>query len=124
MKAGTITSIINMGTNMDLLGSDNRLSPTWRGGLIDPPDSNWGESQATADILVLRRSNQALESINFAGEVACYAALLLLTLSSLSFLVSTNFENAVFSDGTSLTCVIDGRTGNIYNPHTTQRKLN
>jgi hypothetical protein len=82
---------------------------------VESQCSSWGQGAKVEDIRALRRYNWILRGLVFAGEMYVFTALTLVILIVGWFLYSGNFENAIFTDGTSLSCILDGATGEIVN---------
>lgn len=82
---------------------------------VESQTTSWGRAAKIEDIRALRRYNSILRGCAFAGEMLVYAMLVITILVAGWFLFNGNFENAVFTDGTSLTCFMDGATGEITN---------
>lgn len=73
----------------------------------------WGRPPEHRDIRALRRYNRVLHRLSIAGECLAGALTALVVGIFIAFLFTGNFENIIFTDGTSLTCVFDGNTGEI-----------
>lgn len=82
---------------------------------VESNGSSWGQGAEIEDIRALRRYNWILRALAFAGEMYVLTVLALVILIVGWFLYSGNFENAIFNDGTSLSCILDGATGEIIN---------
>lgn len=82
---------------------------------VESQGSSWGQGAEIEDIRALRRYNWILRGLVFAGEMYVLTVLVLVILIVGWFLYSGNFENTIFSDGTSLSCILDGATGEIIN---------
>lgn len=78
----------------------------------EQPITSWGNQCTELDVRALRRYQRILSNIALAGEVIVFTLIFGLGLS-LVWLFQTNFENAIFWDGTETTCVLDGKTGEI-----------
>ncbi len=77
--------------------------------------SSWGKPQANYGILAERRWNQILGKLVSFTEWFVIALILLEVALILGLVFGVNFENIIFWDGTSLTCMMDGATGEIKN---------
>ncbi len=77
--------------------------------------TSWGKPPEHRDVRALRRYNAMLRKLAQAGEIAVYLLAVSVIGVFLWFLFTGNFENAIFTDGTSLTCILDGNTGEIVN---------
>lgn len=75
--------------------------------------SSWGKPSERLDVRALRRYNVALNSLVRVGEFLVYALSFAVVAAFLWFMFYGNFENAIFTDGTSLTCIFDGTSGEI-----------
>lgn len=75
--------------------------------------SSWGKPSDHLDVRALRRYNSMLNSLARTGEVMVYVLAIAIVACFLWFLFYGNFENAIFTDGTSLSCIYDGENGEI-----------
>ena len=75
----------------------------------------WGKRAQPSDVRALRRYNAMLLRMASAGEVSVYVLATLSTALFVWFLYWGNFENIIFTDGTELTCVLNGSTGEMIN---------
>jgi hypothetical protein len=82
---------------------------------VEFPNSSWGQSAPVDDIRALRRYNWLLRRLASTGEALVYVLLVTFICIAGAFLFAGNFENAIFADGTSLSCFYDGSTGKIVN---------
>lgn len=82
---------------------------------VESQTTTWGQAAEIEDIRALRRYNSLLRGLVFTGEILVYTTLFLTIVVVGWFLHSGNFENAIFTDGTSLSCFLDGSTGEIIN---------
>ena len=82
---------------------------------VDSENTSWGKDAKVEDVRAMRRYNWLLRWTAFFGEVCFFVVLVLAVLVVGGFLIYGNFENAIFKDGTSLTCILDGATGEIFN---------
>jgi hypothetical protein len=77
--------------------------------------TSWGKAPVHLDARALRLYNRILEKLVKTGEILVY----ILTVSVLGvflwFLFMGNFENVIFTDGTSVTCILQGKSGEIVN---------
>lgn len=83
--------------------------------VLDLPDSSWGRPQKHHDTRALRRYNQLLRHLARAGEIVTQVLIVVMCIMFVGLLYVGNFENAIFADGTSLSCIFDGATGKIVN---------
>jgi hypothetical protein len=79
------------------------------------PFSSWGKPTHHLDVRAVRRYNAILRLISHVGEGAYFVMATGAICMFFGFLFFGNFENAIFSDGTSLTCMLDGITGEVVN---------
>jgi hypothetical protein len=79
------------------------------------PNSSWGQPSDHTDIRALKRYNWLLRKLAFVGEVIVYCLTVLIVIVCGGMLVAGNFENTIFTDGTSMSCMLDGSTGEIVN---------
>ena len=77
--------------------------------------TSWGKPTEHLDIRALRRYNAMLRTIAGIGEGAYFVMAAGAVCICFAFLFYGNFERGIFSDGTSLTCMIDGITGEVIN---------
>lgn len=77
--------------------------------------SSWGKGSGGLDVRALRRYNRLLKIFALTGEILVPLLLLVYLVVAGVFLYTGNFENVIFQDGTSLSCVLDGTTGEISN---------
>lgn len=77
--------------------------------------SSWGKRAEQGDVRALRRYNALLQRLMGIGETTVYVLAVLVATLFLWFLYTGNFENVIFTDGTDLTCVLNGATGAIVN---------
>ena len=84
--------------------------------MIDTKMTSWGKrGQGEIDIRALRRYNKLLGNISNTGE-ALIAVLLVLIITTTTFLLTqTNFEKAIFIDGTDFVCIYDDDEKGIIN---------
>lgn len=75
--------------------------------------STWGRRSDHYDVRALRRYNALLRKLVGAGECCVYLLAIVSATLFLWFLYTGNFENVIFTDGTDLTCVLNGSTGEI-----------
>lgn len=69
------------------------------------------------DVRALRRYNQTLRNLSGAGELVGICLAVLLACGTILFTLATNYEDAIFDDGTTNICMIDGKTGEITHVH-------
>jgi hypothetical protein len=81
----------------------------------DTAYTSWGEQPKHVDMRALRTYNAALRKLSLVGEVLTYVLATLFVSMIFWTLFTGNFENAIFTDGTSLTCILDGNSGEIVN---------
>ena len=75
--------------------------------------TSWGQPAEQNNVRALRRFNALLRGLASAGS---WMLTLISAAAMVSFgvaLFTINFENDIFSDGSTLTCILDGRTGEI-----------
>ena len=77
--------------------------------------TSWGKPPEHRDVRALRRYNAILRRLARVGEGAVYLLAVSVIGVFLWFLFTGNFENAIFTDGTSLACILDGNSGEIVN---------
>lgn len=85
---------------------------------MDAQESNfsaWGRDPEHFDVRALRKYNRLLRRMIMAGEWMVYLLVLAVVGGLSGFLFFGNFENVIFTDGTSLSCILDGNTGEIVN---------
>lgn len=75
--------------------------------------STWGNTGERIDIRALRRYSGWLAIALSAGEWVGIALAIAIALAMGGTLAYLNFENVIFTDGTSHVCVLDGNTGAI-----------
>lgn len=80
---------------------------------LPPPNSTWARPPNHKDVRALRRYNKLLRALSRAGEIAVHVLLALVLLVVGGMLYVGNFENIIFTDGTSVACMLDGSTGEI-----------
>jgi len=76
-------------------------------------NSTWGKPAENKDVRVLRRYNRLLRILSAIGEITVYVLIVLGVLVCGGMLFFGNFENTIFTDGTSVSCMLDGSTGEI-----------
>lgn len=81
----------------------------------DTQKSTWGKPFEIDDPRALRRYNALLRGLAFVGEILSHILSALFLLIALGMLFMGNFENTIFSDGTSISCMLEGSTGEIVN---------
>lgn len=79
----------------------------------EPAVTSWGKRAEHSDVRALRRYNALLLRLVSIGEASVYLLTALVVALFLWFLYMGNFENVVFTDGTDLTCILNGSTGEI-----------
>jgi len=77
--------------------------------------STWGNTGERVDIRALRRYSTWLALANNVGEWTAILLVVVLAIAMVATLVYLNFENVIFTDGTSQACVLDGNSGVISN---------
>ncbi|MGX2038534.1 hypothetical protein ACWJKU_00160 (plasmid) [Methylocaldum sp. MU1018] len=77
--------------------------------------SSWGKHDAEVDVRALRRYQAILSRIASVGEVLVFVLLVGILAGAVWLFTQTNFENVIFYDGTDMTCVFNGKTGEIIN---------
>jgi len=82
---------------------------------IESATTSWGKRAEHGDVRALRRYNALLQRLMGIGEVSVYLLSALVVALFLWFLYMGNFENVIFTDGTDLTCILNGATGAIVN---------
>lgn len=75
--------------------------------------STWGNTGERVDIRALRRYSAWLALALSAGEWTAIALTVAIAVAMAGTLTYLNFENVIFTDGTSHVCVLDGSTGAI-----------
>jgi hypothetical protein len=75
--------------------------------------NSWGRRSDHHDVRAMRRYNVLLRKLATVGECVVYLLAVLSAALFLWFLYFGNFENVIFTDGTDLTCVLNGSTGEI-----------
>jgi hypothetical protein len=76
-------------------------------------ETTWGKRPEFSDVRALRRYNALLRGVSTVGEWIATILVWSMVMLALWFLFTGDFEDVIFTDGTSLTCVLDGRTGEI-----------
>lgn len=79
----------------------------------DSTTSSWGRSSQELDVRALRRYNRFLAALSSIAEWLVILLIPILLVAVIVLLTRTNFENAIFYDGTDMICVYDGATGEI-----------
>lgn len=77
--------------------------------------TSWGKRPEQHDVRALRRYNALLKKVVLLLEIVVYALAVAVVAVFLWVLWDGNFENVIFTDGTSLACILDGNTGEIVN---------
>ncbi len=77
--------------------------------------SSWGRPDRDVDVRALRRYQDILSRIAAVGEVLVLVLLMGILAGAIWLFTQTNFENVIFYDGTDMTCVFNGKTGEISN---------
>lgn len=77
--------------------------------------STWGKNSTDIDVRALRRYQKILRAFSSFGEWASFALAHCVLIAIVLLILLTNFENVIFYDGTDMTCVLNGATGEIYN---------
>lgn len=77
--------------------------------------TTWGKAPDKQDIRAIRRFNDVLRKLAGAGEVLAFVLAIASVAAFLWFLFYGNFEIAIFTDGTSFTCLFDGSNKDIVN---------
>ncbi len=75
--------------------------------------STWGNTGERADIRALRRYSAWLDRALSVGEAVSIVLAIAIALAMAATLRYLNFENVIFTDGTSHVCVLNGSTGAI-----------
>jgi len=83
--------------------------------VINDRFTSWGKPPEHREVRVIRRFNRLLHATETTGEWLAISLSLLWVTGALTFLLTGNFENLKFEDGTTLSCVLDGQTGEIRN---------
>lgn len=81
----------------------------------DLSNSSWGKRPKVNDTRALRRYVHILRILATTGEMLVPVLALAYVLVAGIFLYTGNFENLKFEDGTSLSCILNGATGEIIN---------
>ncbi len=77
--------------------------------------TTWGHEPEHFDVRAQRQYNALLRRMVVLGEWAVVLLTLAVVICFTAFLFFGNFENIIFTDGTSLSCILDGNTGEIVN---------
>lgn len=77
--------------------------------------TSWGRPDTEVDVRALRRYQDILSRIATVGEVLVLVLLVGILIGAIWLFTQTNFENVIFYDGTDMTCVFNGKTGEISN---------
>lgn len=77
--------------------------------------TSWGKRPKHHDMRALRRYSTMLRKLTKIGEAMVFMLVISVVGVFLGFLFTGNFENAIFTDGTSLSCMLDGNSGEIVN---------
>lgn len=83
--------------------------------VIESHETSWGKPPIHDDVRALRRYNRLLQQLSAVGEGLIYAGLVVWAAATLAMVFTGNFENLIFKDGTTLSCILDGNTGEITN---------
>lgn len=77
--------------------------------------STWGNTGERVDIRALRRYATWLAAVHSAGEWLAIVLVVAIALAMAGTLAYLNFENVIFTDGTSQACLLNGNSGVISN---------
>ncbi len=77
--------------------------------------TSWGRHETELDVRALRRYLVILSRVAFVGETLVFVLLAGIMASGVWLFTQTNFENVIFYDGTDMTCVFNGKNGEIVN---------
>lgn len=77
--------------------------------------STWGNTGEQVDLRALRRYSSWLAVGHTVGEWLAIVLVVAVALAMAGTLAYLNFENVIFTDGTSQACVLDGNSGVISN---------
>ncbi len=75
--------------------------------------STWGNTGERIDLRALRRYSAWLAFVLTAGEWIAIVLVVAIAIATAGTFTYLNFENVIFTDGTSHVCVLDGTTGAI-----------
>jgi hypothetical protein len=84
-------------------------------GAYELATSSWGKPDAEIDVRALRHYQAMLSRLSSIGEALVFVLLVGILVGVAWLFTQTNFENVIFYDGTSTTCVFNGKTGEIIN---------
>lgn len=77
--------------------------------------TSWGAGTSELDVRALRRYNRFLAFCSNTAEWLAMALIPVIFGGVIWLVLFTNFENAIFYDGTDLVCIYNGETGEIRN---------
>lgn len=77
--------------------------------------SSWGNRDSEVNVQALHRYQMLLARIGDVGEVLVLILVAAILAGAIWLFTQTNFENVIFYDGTDMTCVLNGDTGEIVN---------
>jgi hypothetical protein len=77
--------------------------------------TTWGKPTDRQDIRALRRFNEMLRGVAKLGEILVLVLTTLVVVACLYFLLFGDFETVIFTDGTSSTCLFDGKSEGVSN---------
>ena len=85
---------------------------------MDPDEASrektsWGTPELQVDARALRRYHNILSYTSGLGEILIFLLVIGIFMSVLWLITQANFENIIFYDGTDMTCILHGSTGNI-----------
>lgn len=80
-----------------------------------PSDSTWGRNVQEFDRRASRRYLSMLSTGNRVGEALAIILAISVFWGACVMVLTLNFENAIFTDGTARACQLDGSTGEITN---------
>jgi len=75
--------------------------------------SSWGHRVDEIDPLAIKRLNRFLKSLSNTGENICILFTFILMITITALLLTTNFENVIFFDGTTDLCIFSSKTGEV-----------
>jgi len=79
----------------------------------DSTQTSWGKGSGHLDVRALRRYNRILAALSSVAEWLAMALIPAILVGVIWLVFYTNFENAIFYDGTDMICVFNGDTGEI-----------
>lgn len=82
---------------------------------LDSVNTTFGRSKVVSDSLAHKRFLNLLKKSNTIATLVFYPLLFLFVVLTIAATRTINFENTIFSDGTSLSCLYDGSKEEVIN---------